>query len=258
MTIAAAITAGNPDFLIVGRNGVFYDRQGRDWDATITKVVANPISVREAFWSPYKKLARMIEEQISKRAAAKEAESEAKLTSTAETTANIDQAKKDKPPVAAPKKIDVGTVAAIGVAVGGIGAMVVGILSVFLGLGLWMPIGIVAILLLISGPSMLLAYLKLRQRNLGPILDASGWAINGRAKINVPFGGAMTTLAKLPKDAECSLDDPYAEKQRPWKLYLSLALLIGLGLLWYFGQLDSLLPPVVQSSEVLGNYAPGK
>ena len=50
------------------------------------------------------------------------------------------------------------------------------------------------ILLMISGPSMLLAWLKLRRRNLGPILDANGWAINGRARINVAFGAAMTEL----------------------------------------------------------------
>ena len=46
---------------------------------------------------------------------------------------------------------------------------------------MWMPLGLLALMLLISGPSMLLAWLKLRQRNLGPLLDANGWAINGRA-----------------------------------------------------------------------------
>ena len=52
-----------------------YDRKGRDWDATITKIVDNPISIRQASWSPYKKFVRMIEEQIAKRAAAAEAAS---------------------------------------------------------------------------------------------------------------------------------------------------------------------------------------
>ena len=48
LTIAAAFTDGDADNLMVGRNGVFYDRQGRDWDATITKVIENPISIRQA------------------------------------------------------------------------------------------------------------------------------------------------------------------------------------------------------------------
>jgi len=56
-----------------GRNGIFYDRKGRDWDATITKIVDNPISIRQAFWSPYKKLVRLIEERAAKQAAAEEA-----------------------------------------------------------------------------------------------------------------------------------------------------------------------------------------
>ena len=60
---------------------------------------------------------------------------------------------------------------------------------------------------------MLLAWLKLRRRNLGPILDANGWAINGRARINVAFGAAMTELAKLPQGSQRSLDDPFADKR---------------------------------------------
>ncbi|MCA9616409.1 MAG: hypothetical protein KC586_26815, partial [Myxococcales bacterium] len=53
LKIAAAMTNGDVDNLMVGRNGVFYSRDGRDWDATITKVVENPISIRQAFWAPY-------------------------------------------------------------------------------------------------------------------------------------------------------------------------------------------------------------
>ncbi|MDR1283015.1 MAG: hypothetical protein LBK99_19660, partial [Opitutaceae bacterium] len=70
--IAAAFTQGDSDYLFVGRNGVFYDRQGRDWDATITSIVENPVSIRQAFWSPYKKVAKFVEEQIAKFAADKE------------------------------------------------------------------------------------------------------------------------------------------------------------------------------------------
>src|SRR6185436_18694565 len=73
MNIVAAFTDGDSDNLMVGRNGIFYDRKGRDWDATITKIVDNPISVRQAFWSPYKKFVRLLEEQIAKRAAAADA-----------------------------------------------------------------------------------------------------------------------------------------------------------------------------------------
>lgn len=42
--IVAAFTAGDVDFLFVGRNGVFYDREGNDWDATIVKLIENPLA----------------------------------------------------------------------------------------------------------------------------------------------------------------------------------------------------------------------
>jgi hypothetical protein len=249
MTIAAAFTDGDSDHLIVGRNGIFFDRKGRDWDATISKIVSNPISIREAFWSPYKKLARLVEEQVGKRAAAADAESTARMGTTAK---NVAEADKDKDPKKQEEtKIDVGTVAAIGVAIGGIGAMFTGVLTAFFGLGLWMPLGIIAVLLGISGPSMLLAWLKLRQRNLGPLLDANGWAINGRARINVPFGGALTDVAKLPRNAERSMKDPYAEKKKPWGLYFTLALLVVLAAAWYTGRLDKHLPEKVRAATVL-------
>jgi hypothetical protein len=219
MTIAAAFTAGDSDNLMVGRNGVFYDRRGRDWDATITKVVENPISVRQAFWSPYKKLVRMIEEYAAKRAAAAHAESDASVTSAAEMTVHADrtaaQAQQQQS-----KKIDVGTVAALGVAVGAIGAAVTGLagyLTGVFGLPFWkVCIALAGVLLLISGPAMLIAWLKLRQRNLGPILDANGWAVNGRVKLSVKFGGTLTSTAELPPGALPAAADPFAERRSPW------------------------------------------
>src|SRR5690606_27905057 len=64
-SIVAVISNGDGDYMRVGRNGIFYDRDNNDWDATIVKVVENPMSLRQAFFSPYKKLARLIETQIS-------------------------------------------------------------------------------------------------------------------------------------------------------------------------------------------------
>ena len=210
MTIAAGFTGGDSDFLMVGRNGIFYDRKGRDWDATITKVIENPISIRQAFWAPYKKLVRLIEEQVAKRAAAAEAASDAKLSAAATATANAD---KGKP--AEPKKVDVGTVAALGVAFGAVGTLLATVVAKLTGLMVlpfWeVCLVITAILIFISTPSMLIAWLKLRQRNLGPILDANGWAINGRVKMNVPFGGRLTDVATLPSGAQPSFAVKYPE-----------------------------------------------
>jgi hypothetical protein len=224
MQIVAAFTDGSSDNLMVGRNGVFYDRQGRDWDATITRIVDNPISLRQAFWAPYKKFVRLIEQQVAKRAAAAEAASSAKLESAAATAATLDKAKP-----AEPKKIDVGTVAALGVAVGSIGTALSILATGLMKIEYWqIPLVFVGLMLLISGPSVIMAWLKLRQRNLGPILDANGWAINARARLNVPFGAALTRVARLPEGAQRDLVDPFAEKKSPWPYVAALAVLLWL------------------------------
>jgi hypothetical protein len=242
-TIVAAVTAGGVDNLMVGRNGVFYDHHGDDWDATIIKIVDNPTSVREAIWSPYKRFARAIEEHLTKRAASADTKAGQSLE---ETTGHAIAGDPEKAPASPPKPvakgIDVGTVAAIGVAVGGIATFFSSMLATFLGLGMWLPFGLLALLLAISGPSMLIAWLKLSQRNIGPILDANGWAVNAFARINVPFGHALTKVAELPLGARRILDDPFAEKRRPYRTYLAITLLVALVLAWAFGAFDGILP----------------
>jgi hypothetical protein len=250
--IVAAFTGGDTDNLLVGRNGVFYDRQGNDWDATITKIVENPISIRQAFWSPYKSFVRMIEAQVAKRAAAADQETRGKVESTAFAVAQADKTKDEAAAKKAEaKKIDVGTVAAIGVAVGGIATFLSSVLATFFGLGMWMPLGILALILAISGPSMLIAWLKLRQRNVGPILDANGWAVNALAKINVPFGSALTKVAALPFGSRRQLHDPFARKRRPYWLYLLFVLVLASGALWWLGKLDRHLPSWARMDTVL-------
>lgn len=235
-SIVAVFSQGDDDNLMVGRNGIFYDRKGRDYDATITKIVSNPISLRQAFWSPYKKLVRMIEEQIAKRAAAADADANAKLAKAAETTAQADKAKP-----AEPKKVDVGAVAAMGVAVGAIGTAMAYFLGLFKGIAPWqLPVIIIGLMLLISVPSLILAFMKLRKRNLGPILDANGWAVNAKAKVNVPFGTSLTGIAKLPAGSTVDISDRYAEKSAAWpKVLLTLfviwwvyAFASDMGILW--------------------------
>jgi hypothetical protein len=213
MNVAACFTQGDSDYLFVGRNGVFYDRQGRDWQATITKIVDNPISLREAFWAPYKKVIRAIEEQIAKRAAAAETASVANMTAAALPPPG---APTPPPPptttsAAPPKRLDLSSIIGLSVALGSIGTFLATIFAKFVDLPLWeVPIVLAGLMLVISLPSVLIAWMKLRQRNLGPILEANGWAINGRVKINVPFGTALTERAHLPLRAHIEPGDPYA------------------------------------------------
>jgi hypothetical protein len=248
MNIVAAMTNGDSDNLIVGRNGIFYDRNGDDWDATIVKIIENPISLRQAFWLPYKNLVRMIESQVAKRAMAAEARSTASMENAAVATAHVDATKTAPPPQ---KKLDIGVVAALGVAAGALGTFVATLLGYTSGIIRMGPLAIAAaiagLLLLISGPSLILAYIKLRKRNLGPILDAGGWAVNAKACINVPFGSVLTHVATLPPGSQRDMVDPYAEKKSPWPkliigafiIYIAYVVLNSFGLInqWTDGRI---------------------
>lgn len=231
VNIVAALTGGDVDELMVpGRNGVFYDRKGRDWKASVTKVVAQPVSIRQAFWSPYKRVASFIESQLQKFAASRDKDIEAKTTSGVANAAAT--------PSATTSGFDIakfaGIFAAIGLALGALGTMLAAVIAGLFSLLWWqVPLVLLGVMLLISCPSMLMAYMTLRRRNLGPLLDANGWAVNTRAKINVPFGASLTGLAKLPKGAKRSLHDPYAEKKQPWGLLL-LFVLLSVAASWYW------------------------
>ncbi|MBP5465541.1 MAG: hypothetical protein J6Y13_10260, partial [Treponema sp.] len=175
------------------------------------------------FWSPYKKLARLIQEKIAKSAANAESKVSDKMAGAVEKPK--DAAASATASVANTKKTDVGTVAAISVAFTGIATVVGGLLHAFLGLGFWIPLGIAGIILAISLPSMLIAWFKLRQRNIAPILDASGWAVNGNVKINIPLGATLTALPVRPEGSRLDSYDPFSQKKFPVKRVILFGLL---------------------------------
>ncbi len=239
LTIAAAMTQGDSDYLIIGRRGVFYDRLGQDWDATVVKLVDNPISIRQAFWSPYKKFIRLIEEQIEKFAAAKDkavqdqAAAKAQAAATAPAAA---PAEAKKPPFDVARFV--GIFAAIGLALGALGAAAGALAGAIAELAWWQQLLVVpGVMLAISLPSMVIATLKLRQRTLGPLLEGSGWAINGRVRITFGLGRALTAMKHLPRDAQrVGGDDPYADSSpvRRIAIVLILVALASGAALWWF------------------------
>jgi hypothetical protein len=239
ITIAAAVTNGNGDQLLVGRNCVFYDRAGRDWNAAIVRIIEHPISIRQAFWDPYKRVGKMAGEAFQKIAAARSKAQEDHAV--AEVVTGMDKKAEAKP---AAQAFDVGKFAGIfaafGLAIGAIGTAIASILTGFFKLPLWqMPLVVVGIILLISGPSVFLAWLKLRQRNLGRLLDANGWAVNTRATINIPFGASLTGMARLPQGAIHPLFDPFADKKKPWKRWVIILIaVLAAAVVWQLGYLQ--------------------
>ena len=232
MQIAAVMTSGEVNNLMVGKNAIFYDRNGLDWDATVTKIIENPISIRQAFWSPYRRMSVWIENMINKRAAEKDAKMmEETTTKLADAKVPADGEKATiKPPFDIAKFA--GIFAAIGMAIGMIGTAFVSLADGLRGFTWYQYLGIiVGIMLVISGPSMIMAWLKLRKRNLAPVLNANGWAVNADIRVNIIFGGTLTKIATYPK---LKLKDPFAEKKHIFRKIICIIVILGAIFAWLY------------------------
>ena len=241
ITIVAAVTVGEIGDLIVGKNAIYYDNAGVEWDAVITKIIDNPISIAQSFWSPYRRMAKAVENLISKNAADKDAKIMSDATAKINAAPKAVPASPDaKPAEAAPFDIGkfAGIFAALGMALGMIGTALASLAKGIFMLKWWqLLLALVGIMLVISGPAMVMAWLKLRRRNIAPLLTANGWAVNAASKISIPFGETLTDAAKYPK---LKLKDPYAKVGlAPWKKWLisiaSLAVVVAA--LWMFNLL---------------------
>ena len=242
LNIVAAVTVGEIGDLMVGKNAIYYDNEGVEWDAVIVKILDNPISVSQAFWSPYRRIATAVENVISKSAADKDAKMIAEATAKINAMpASVPATGADgKPAVTPPFDIAkfAGIFAAIGMAFGMIGTALSGLVDSLSGMGWKLILVFIGIILVISGPAMVMAWLKLRRRNIAPLLNANGWAVNAASKISIPFGATLTDSASFPK---LNLKDPYAKAGIPaWKKGLISITLVALvaTVLWVFNLLS--------------------
>lgn len=242
MTIVAAVTAGDVNNLYVGKNAIFYDRDGVDWDAVVTKIIDNPISISQAFWTPYKKFAKFIEDSINKFAASQDSKVTSDVTSSI-SSAGTQMTSTEGAAAAKSQAFDIakfaGIFAAIGMAIGYIGGFLVSVFKGFVILGLWqMILALLGVLLLISSPSMIMAAIKLHKRNLSPVLNANGWAMNSSLLVRIPFGNTLTQSAKFPK---LNVRDVYEKSTGTWwKVLLSILviLMVVVAILYFTGLLN--------------------
>lgn len=259
-TVVAAVTAGDSDLLMQNRNGVYVDNNGEDWDATVVKTVSNPIGLWEAVWSPYKRLGSMVADQIAKFAGDKQSNlmtaAGQKLEEAAAQTTATPPAGTPGPTPAPAFDIgkSVGIFAAVGLALGAIGTAVGSIANAVFGMSWWQfPLLLGGLFAIVSGPSLVLAWLKLRKRTLGPLLEASGWAVNGRVKINYSMSHCLTASAVLPPGSHRTLRDPLARNRRWQKTAFWLALLAGalavLAWVWWSHRAQKFASPFAASIE---------
>ena len=196
-SICAVVTAGNVAPLYAGRNGVFYDRDGKDWEAVVTKVVENQVSLAEAFWMPWKKLAAGVAGTVKKFLGDKQSAGERDLGAL---TAKLPESAKGKQSGNGAAAM-ASSMAAIGVSIGLAGAALASVMAAVRGFAWWQyPLTVLVALLVVSLPSVVLTYFKLRRRDLGAILNASGWAVNRKLYFSVLLARSFTKCAKRPCD----------------------------------------------------------
>lgn len=181
--ICAVVTAGAVAQLYVGRNGVFYDRDGKDWEAVVTKVVEAQVSLAEAFWAPWRKLGEGIAAAVKKFLGDKQAAAQKNVE------AGTQNAQAGGAAMAS-------SVAAIGIGVAMVGSAAAALMAAISNMtALQIAISIVALILVVSLPSVILTWFKLRQRDLGAILNASGWAINRPMRFSIKRARGFTICA---------------------------------------------------------------
>jgi len=182
--VVAAVTAGDAAGLRVGKRGIFFTTDGREWDAEVVDIVQNPVSLWEFLKAPFQQVSNFVKKQIERFSKGQQAKLETGLAAPT--------------PTAATRDILLGGSIAIA-ALGSAFAYVTKALSeVKLYHILYVLLGIGAVAFV---PAFILGFMKLRKRDMTAIIEASGWAINLRMKMTRSLGRLFTRRPGLPKGA---------------------------------------------------------
>ena len=213
--VATPITAGDSRDMHKGRRGIFITTDGKVWDAEVVDFISNPVSLWEAIKAPFLQLGQFIEKLADKFSTSRYTEMEKGLSKgidSVEKTVQkgVQEATTTTAPAAqaattaqasrsgAMRDIMVGG----SVAVAALGSALAFITKSLSQVKWWqLPIGVLVAVLVLIVPLIILGVIKLRRRNLGPILEASGWAINAKLKIGGSMGFLLTRRGEFPKDA---------------------------------------------------------
>lgn len=220
----AALTADTAEGLYVGKHGVFYTTDGQEWDAIVREIVVNPVSLWEAFKAPFKKLGAFFNRQVER-------------ISQAQQT-RLDQAMAQPTTTGALRDLLVGGSIAVA-AIGGSGAYIAKAITDIVHQINWQQfaLALLALAVLVFAPILVLAWLRLRRRDLTTMLEASGWAINARMYLRGGLGRLFTRRPPLPPGARLYSRDwvrfyerLLADEQFSWRRVMLLVLL-GMALL---------------------------
>lgn len=192
---ATAYTRGN---LGIGKRGVFFDREGRQFDLRIVQVIDNPISFREALYAPFVRIWDFLVGKIESIAAANEKQLQQNvdgMTPTASPAGGAARPAMFGGPAGAFLGVSM-SMAALGSALAFM-TRTLGSMKLFNLLG-----GVLAGVALLMLPLSLVAVTKLMRQDLSGLLEASGWAINTRLRLTWTQRRQFTRRHPYPPGAE--------------------------------------------------------
>lgn len=204
-TVVVPATAGTRGNLAVGKRGVFFDLDGHEYDATITSIIENPISLKEAILSPFQNIAKSVMGKIENLGAAAQAKIEKAGTEAADAVAEGKVPPAPAAPAAAPAAGGgaAGMFMGVSVAVAALGSAFAFIAkSVSAMSGAQRLTALLVILAVVLGPIILAGVLKLMRQDMGPIIEGCGWAVNKSMRLTRKLRRQFTLTKAYPEGAE--------------------------------------------------------
>ena len=192
--IVAAVTSGSTGRLRIGKRGIFFTTDGIEWDAEVVDIVENPISLWESVRAPFKQITNLVKKQIDKFSKSRQNKLETAISSPSGSG------------IARDLLLGGGlAIAAIGSSLAYITKALSQVKPVHI---LGMLAGLTVVILL---PGMIIGFTKIRKRDMSVLLEASGWAVNVRMRLNSALGRLFTHTPHLPKGASIERRDVVAQ-----------------------------------------------
>lgn len=217
-TVVIPVTSGTSGTLRVGKRGVFFDVNGREYDARVVRIIENPVSFKETLLAPFKALGRLIVGKIEAISGSAQKELESTVSRTADQVqTGVQQTVREAPEQTAGAAAQQGAQAetpqaaqsnrrdllvGASVSVAALSSAFAFITKTLAGLKISTILAAVVVgLVLVFLPSAIVAFLKLRKRDLSAILEGSGWAINVRMRLTRRQRAQFTRREPYPADA---------------------------------------------------------
>lgn len=225
LDIAVPVTSGTQGNLAIGKRGIFQHTNGTEWTARVIDIVDRPVSLREAAAAPFIRLGAVLTGKIE--AITASAEKDLDKTGAATLGPLPGHAPASPPPAGGGSSLarNGGLIAGGGIALAALGSSFAFITKTLADLHWWQVIsGLLAAILAVLIPSLIMAALRLRKRDLSCILEGSGWAINSRMRLT---RSQRMTFTSSPGRPDNSLIEQHPFK---WMVWAGLIILIALAL----------------------------